>query len=310
VRRAFALCALLAASGSAAPPAPRPVPYLWASAPTPAGWELVHEHVWRPRGASGGPAIEAVFKEGEEALSWIRGEAEPTAFQRKTLGLSRVRAGRVEHRGPWLLVEVELAHTDGTTTRELDAALPAPAGIYAVTYFGRDPEYARLKDQALAFLDGFRRLPPPLRSETLTVPGRFSVSFPAAPWSTVLGDPDAEARAIAPASPGGGAPGLLSATALGADKDAGARFMEQTCGGAPQRARRTRAGVWMTAEAFSRARLTLADAPQSADGPRRSKCAVLSAGGLWYGLWWYAPPSAYDYGVPAFDEALATFRPR
>ena len=308
--RLLALGALLAASASAAPPAPRPVPYLWASAPTPAGWELVHEHVWRPRGASGGPAIEAVFKEGEEALAWIRGEAEPTAFQRKTLGLSQARAGRVEHRGPWLVVEIELTHKDGLKTRELDAAMPAPAGIYAVTYFGRDPEYSRLKDQALAFLDGFKRLPPPLRVAPLEVPDKFSVSFPTGSWSVVLGDPDADARAVAPASPGGGAPGLLSAAFLGPDKDAGARFMEQTCGGAPQRTVRTRAGVWMAAEASSRARLKLADAPQSADGPRRSKCAVLSAGGRWYGLWWYAPPSAYDYGVPAFDEALATLRPR
>jgi hypothetical protein len=298
----------LAAAAFAAQGPERPVPYLWASAPTPQGWELVHDHVWRPRGRSGGPAIDVLFKEGGSVTDWIHGEAEPSAANLKMQRLSGARAGAVDHRGPWTLVEVEQTALDGKKTKSLSAAMPAPGGIYTVAYWGSEPDYSASRPLALGFLDGFKRMPPLLRYAPVEAAGKFSVSVPTAPWSVVAGDVDADVRVIAPGSPAGGPPGMLTVHALGADKDAASKFLAQTCGGAPTKAVRARAGDWRVAEVLNKGKLTVPEKPWLSDSERRSRCAALTAGGRAYGVWWYAPPSAFDYGLPAFDRALETFR--
>lgn len=304
----IAALAWLAGAALAAPAPQRPVPYLWASAAAPAGWEQVRDKEWRPRGARS-PAITVLFLPGASAVDWTREQAEPSAFTRKVLRYKEVRAGRVERRGAWTLVEVVTTGSDGVKTTTLDAALPAPGGIYALSYWGREPEYSRRKAQALAFLDSFKRMPPFFHYAALELPGKFSVDVPTGSWANIVGDSDVDVRAVAPLSPGGEAPGLLSVTDLGPDKEAPGRFLADACAGGASRAGRVRGRSWLQSESVTRERARLPEAPPNRDETRRNRCAVLQSGGRAYGVWWTAPPSAYDYGLPAFQRAVDTLRP-
>lgn len=304
----IAAFAWLAGAALAARAPQRPVPYLWASAAVPAGWEQVREKEWRPRGRRS-PAITVLFEPGGSAADWVQRQAEPSAFTRKVLRYKDVRAGEIEHRGGWTLVEVVTTSSDGVKTVTLDAALPAPGGIYALSYWGREPEYSARKSQALAFLDSFKRLPPYFHYAPLSLPGKFSVFVPTGSWANIVGDVDVDVRAVAPLSPGGQPPGMLSVTALGADQDAASRFLADACSGGAVRAAPASAGAWLMSESVSKETVEMPEAPRGRDDTRRNRCAVLKAGGRAYGVWWTAPPAAYDYGLPAFEKAVQTLRP-
>ena len=304
--------ALLLASLCAAAPAPqRPLPWLWGTAPVPAGWTALGDGAWEPPAAAGEPRVAAQidFLEGRSPADWIKVRADPPPAMRKVQRLASVKAGAVEHRGGWLVVEAEETSVDGSKVKAYYAALPAPAGVYAASYTGKEPAFSAHKAEAVALIEGFRRLPPPLRFSALPVPGKFSLSAPAGAWRAVVGGADADLRAIAPLSPGGGAPGMLLASTLDGGAAEAAAFLARSCPGGASGTRSGEAGLWSLAEASSRSELVMPEAPAAGGRVYRSRCAALARGGRVYTLLWTAPPAAYDYGVPAFDEALRSLAP-
>lgn len=302
---------LLAASLACAAPSPRrALPELWASVQPPAGWTVSPSGRWTPPD-DGSVAASLSFREEVDASAWIKDEAHPSEATRRIQRLAAVRAGQIEQRGPWKMVEIEATTTDGKTSRSLVAAMAAPGGAYVATFTGPDPAWSKRKGEAAELIESLRRMPPPIAYSRAVLKGKFSVDAPEGEWKRVIGDPMGDLIALAPASPDRGRTASLEVSALGGDE--ARTFLARRCPGGATRTMRARGVVWSVAEASVKPKDSgpaTPEVPASVQTQRRlTRCGLATIQGRAYGVEWESTPAAYEYGLPAFERALATLKP-
>lgn len=307
--RAFALAVLaFLAATAGAEPSRTALPSLWLAAALPPRWSV---DAGGRLDAPGGAATLA-FREGEPAEAALKLKSLTQA------GGAGFRAGTIERRGPWSTLETWQTRSDGTKARTFHAVRVWGGGYYRLSVQAAEPAYAGLRRDALLLLDGLARTPPALaKAPYKDAGGRYELAAPAAPWSAAA-DPDgAGVSFLGPEAPGDGRRPLFSVRRFekgGRYPDADAYLKEEArpapgFKAARGPAGRTAAGRWLRLDT---------DATRKEGGPDRSlgtvrsraSFAVLSRDKDFFVLVYQAPYSIFDDYRPAFEEIVASFKPR